>query len=151
MLIKILSVSLTFRCLVVNDFALSDLHRLLLIPKLRLSSVKPYLLLLQYCSIIESIILYCVTCYFTMLSCTNRNELFKITNSSSKIIGLSTPNLSAPIDTAIIHRKKYYSKKPYSRPLNSCFNLLPSGRRSTVTPQIKHALGKVLYPRPLEC
>ncbi len=53
------------------DHHVTDIHRrcqqrLLVIRKLRFFLVKPYFLLLLYCSIIESSILYCVTCYFTM-------------------------------------------------------------------------------------
>ncbi len=107
--------------------------------------MKPYFLLLLYRSIIESSILYCVTCYFTMLSCTNRNKLYRITNTSSKIIGLSTPNLSVLIDTAIIRRAKTIISNS-SHPLNSCFTLLPSGRRYKQLPQKKARLEKSFVP-----
>ncbi len=73
------------------DHRVTDIHRrcqqrLRVIRKLRFFSVKPYFLLLLYRSIIGSSILYCTTCYFTMLSCTNRNKLYRITNASSYII-----------------------------------------------------------------
>lgn len=54
-----------------------------------------------------------------MLSCTNRKKLLRITNISSKIIGLSTPNLLALIDTAIIRRANTVKKKILVIPLIS--------------------------------
>ncbi len=80
-----------------------------------------------------------------MLSCTNKNKLYRITNTSSKIIGLSTPNLSVLIDTAIIHRAKTIISNP-SHPLNSCFTLLPSGHRYKQLPPKKACLGKNVVP-----
>ncbi len=63
------------------------------------------------------------------ISADNINKLYRITNTSSKIIGLSIPNLSVLIDTAIIHRAKTIISN-LRHPLNySCFTPLPSGRR----------------------
>lgn len=123
-----------------------DIHRrcqqrLSVIRKLRSLSVKPHLLLLLYRSIIEPVLLYCATCYFTILSLTNRNKLLRITKTSSKIIGLPTPNLPALIDAATIRRANTIIQNP-SHPLNSCFTLLPSGRRYRQLHYKKSRLGK---------
>ena len=69
-------------------------QRLSAIRKLKGLYVAPHLLLLLYQSIIQPILLYCSTCFFTMLSVTNRAKLTCITNTAAKIIGLPTPNLT---------------------------------------------------------
>ncbi len=112
---------------------------------LKANSYKSIFFLLLYCSIIESSILYCATCSFTMLPCTNRNKLYRITKTSSKIIDLSTPNLSVVINTAIINRANTIISNP-SHPLNSCFTLLHSGRRYKQLPPKKARLGKSFVP-----
>lgn len=48
------------------------------IRKLRALSAKPHLLLLLYQSIIEPILRYCATCYFTTLTLSNTNKLLEI-------------------------------------------------------------------------
>lgn len=54
----------------------------------------PHLLLLLYKSIIQSILLYCSSCFYTMLSVSNRNKLLRITHIASKIVRSPTPNIS---------------------------------------------------------
>ena len=132
------------------DHHTTDTHkrcqqRLYPIRKLRSLSVKPHLLLLLYRSIIESILLYCATCYFTMFPLTNRNKLLQITKTSSKIIGLPTPNLPALIDTAITRKALTIAHNP-SHPLNPCFTLLPSGRRYRQLLCKKARFGKSFVP-----
>ena len=61
----------------------TDIHRrcqqrLYTIRTLRSFSVEPNHLLFLYCSIIKPTIMYCATCYFTMLPVTNTNKLLKI-------------------------------------------------------------------------
>lgn len=55
-------------------------------------------------NIIEPILLYCNTCYFSMLTFHNRNKLWKITSISSKLIGLPSPKQPSLTDTAATHR-----------------------------------------------
>ncbi len=99
-----------------------------IIRKLRALSIKPPLLLLLYRSIIESILLYCATGYFTMLPLNNKNKLLRVTHTCSKIIGLPTPSLPDLINDAII-RKSLHIAHDHHHPLHPYFTLLPSGRR----------------------
>ena len=111
----------------------TDIHkhcqqRLSAIRKLKALSVAPQFLLLLYKSIVQPVILYCSTCFYNMLTTSNKNTLTRITHHASKIIGLPTPNLSDLNNTAITRRALGIAHDP-SHPLNSSFVMLPSQRR----------------------
>lgn len=112
---------------------ITDIHkrsqqRLHALRKLSVLHVAPHLLLLLYKSIIQSILLYCSCCFYTMLSIPNRNKLLKITHTASKIICSPTPNISELNDKAIGRLAKSIVSNTY-HPLHHFFQLLPSGRR----------------------
>ena len=63
----------------------TDIHkrcqqRLSAIRKLKALSVAPQLLLLLYKSIVQPVILYCSTCFYNMLTTSNKNTLTRITH-----------------------------------------------------------------------
>lgn len=78
----------------VTDVYKRSQQRLHILRKLQALSVTPHLLLLLYTSIIQPILLYCSSCYFNMLSITNRNKLIKVTHTASKIIRLPITDFS---------------------------------------------------------
>ena len=103
-------------------------QRLYVIRRLRSLSVAPHLLLLLYKSIIQPVLLYCSTCFFTILSMPNRNKLYSITRIASKIIGLPTPTL-ADMNNKAITRLALSITNDTDHPLYRYFDLMPSGRR----------------------
>ena len=103
-------------------------QRLYVLRRLRSFSLDPKLLLLLYRSIIESLLTYCNTCFFPMLSVQNRNKLLKVSQAAAKIINHPVPLLSDLTDRAVL-RKAHAIVTDRTHPLNSCFQLLPSGRR----------------------
>lgn len=90
--------------------------------------VAPHLLLLLYKSIIQSILLYCSSCFYTMLSVSNRNKLLRISHIASKIIRSPTPNISE-LNIEAIARLARSIVSDTEHPLHNFFQLLPSGRR----------------------
>lgn len=115
------------------DYHIKDIHkrsqqRLHILRKLSSLYIAPHLLLLLYTSIIQPILLYCSTSFYTMLSVTNKNKLNKITHIASKIIHSPTPNISELNDRAIARLARTIITDP-EHPLNFHFTLLPSGRR----------------------
>lgn len=103
-------------------------QRLHVLRRLRSFQVDPQLLLFLYRSIIESLLTYCNTCFFPMLSVSNRNKLLKVAHVASKIIGLPTPSLSDLNGRATLRKARAIAADT-DHPLHSYFELLPSGRR----------------------
>ena len=103
-------------------------QRLYVIRRLSSFQLQPKYLLLLYRSIIESLLTYCGSCIYPLLSITNRNKLLKITRIASKIIGLPTPSLTKLTEHACL-RKALIIERDQDHPLNQLFECLPSGRR----------------------
>ena len=103
-------------------------QRLYVIRRLSSFQLQPKYLLLLYRSIIESLLTYCGSCIYPLLSITNRNKLLKITRIASKIIGLPTPSLTKLTEHACL-RKALIIERDQDHPLNQFFECLPSGRR----------------------
>ena len=120
-------------------------QRLSAIRKLKGLHVAPHLLLLLYQSIIQPILLYCSTCFYTMLSVTNRAKLTRITNTAAKIIGLPTPNLTE-LNNRSITRLANTIVQDITHPLNQYIIPLPSGRRYRTTRFRRARFGKSLIP-----
>ena len=111
--------------------------------------VAPHLLLSLYQSIVQAILLYCSTCFFTMLSVTNRAKLTRITNTAAKLIGLPTPNLTV-LNNRSITRIANSIAHDTTHPLKKYFNLLPSGRRYRTLRFKRARFGKSLVPAAID-
>lgn len=98
------------------------------IRKLRSLSVTPHLLLLLYKSIMQPILLYCLPCFFNLLTLVTKTKLFSITHIASKIISLLTPQLSDMNEKAKI-RGALTIANDTDHPIYRYFELLPSGRQ----------------------
>lgn len=88
----------------------------------------PHLLLFLYQSIIQPIFLFCSTCFFNMLSDTNRAKITRVTITAAEVIGLPTPNLSELNNMAIACIAFKIEQDP-SHPLYHHLTPLPLGRR----------------------
>ena len=128
-----------------TDIQKRSQQRLSAIRKLKGLYVAPHLLLLLYQSIIQPILLYCSTCFFTMLSVTNRAKLTRITNTAAKIIGLPTPNLTE-LNEKSINRLANSIVQDTTHPLHKYITPLPSGRRYRTLKFRRARLGKSLIP-----
>ena len=120
-------------------------QRLSAIRKLKGLYVAPHLLLLLYQSIIQPTLLYCSTCFFNMLSVTNRAKLTRITNTAAKIIGLPTPYLTELNSKSVTHLTNTIAQD-ITHPLNQYIIPLPSGRRYRTIKFRRTRLGKSLIP-----
>ena len=132
-----------------TDIQKRSQQRLSAIRKLKGLYVAPHLLLLLYQSIIQPILLYCSTCFFTMLSVTNLAKLTRITKTAAKIIGLPTPNLTE-LNNRSITRIANSIAQDTSHPLNKYINLLPSGRRYRTLKFNRARFRKSLVPAAIE-
>lgn len=128
-----------------TDIQKRSQQRLSAIRKLKGLYVAPHFLLLLYQSIIQPILLYCSTCFFTMLSVTNRAKLTRITNTAAKIIGLPTPNLTE-LNEKSINRLANSIVQDTTHPLHKYITPLPSGRRYRTLKFRRARLGKSLIP-----
>ena len=103
-------------------------QRMHIMRQLRSFYVDPKLILIQYVSLIQSLLSYCATCYYPSLSVENRNILLSVANTAAKIIGLPTTPLSELTQRALSKKARAVVSDP-AHPLYSNFELLPSERR----------------------
>ena len=86
------------------------------------------LLTIFYCAFIESILSFCLVCWFSNLSLKKKNSLKQIVRWSSRLIGEPQLNPEA-LYTRQLQRIAGSILRDGSRPLHKEFRLLPSGRR----------------------
>ncbi len=128
-----------------SDIQKRSHQRLSAIRKLKGLYVAPHLLLLLYQSIIQSILMYCSTCFFNMLSVKNKAKLTRITTTAHKIIGLPTPNLT-DLNNRATTLLAISIEQDITHPLNTHLIPLPSGRRHRALRCKRARFGKSLIP-----
>ena len=106
-------------------------QRLYVLRRLRSFNLAPKLLLNLYRSIIEPLLTYCSMIFLPALSVTEKNKLLKVSNTASKIINHPVPSVSEITERNLL-RKAHAVSGDDSHPLNSEFQLLPSGQRYRV-------------------
>ena len=106
-------------------------QRLHFLRKLRCFDVDVKLLKMFYSSFVQSILSFCMQCWYNSLNLQNKNKLIKIVNVSSKIVGtiLEHP-ASINEEKTLSHVQKIISDS--SHVLFNEYVLLPSGRRYKV-------------------
>ena len=107
------------------------MQRLYFLRRLRQFGVERHIMILFYRSFIESILTFCFISWFFSLSIGNKNKLSKIVNMSSKIIGQQQLNLSQLCESRVTGKGRAICSD-ISHPLNTEYELLPSGRRYRV-------------------
>jgi hypothetical protein len=103
-------------------------QRLFLLRKLRSFDVKQDILTAVYKSLIESVLTFNITSWFTLTSVKNKSKLSRIVNQGSKITG-KTQNQLSVLHSQAVKRKAHLITQDPTHPLHKSFQLLPSGRR----------------------
>jgi hypothetical protein len=103
-------------------------QRMYLMRKLKSFGVSPELLQTVYKSLIESLLMYNISCWFGHLSVQNRAKLDRIVRLAGRIIGIQQVSVSALYRKTVLRKAKRILADP-THPLFPEFRLLPSGRR----------------------
>ncbi len=106
-------------------------QRLFLLRKLRSFNVSKDILTVVYRSLIESVLTYNISSWYTFLSAKDKTKLSRIIKHASKITGTTQSSLS-DLHTQAVRRKATTIMHDPSHPLHTSFQLLPSGRRYRV-------------------
>ncbi len=103
-------------------------QRLHFLRVLRKNSLECKLLVSFYRSTIESVLVYCISVWYSSCTAADKKALQRIINTAQKITGCSLPSLESIARSHYLSRAKNIIKDT-SHPGHHLFNLLPSGRR----------------------
>ena len=120
-------------------------QRLYLLRKLRTFNVSTHVLTLVYQSLIESLLTFNISSWYSLLSSKHKTKLSRTVNQASKIIGAPQTPLSELYSRSVI-RKATLITEDSSHPLHHCFQLLPSGKRHKVPLARKNIYKKSFIP-----
>ena len=120
-------------------------QRLYLIRKLRSFGVSQHILITAYRSLVETVLSYNMTAWYGNLNVKNKNKLSKIVKIAGKLTGKPQKQLCDIFDRAV-NRKARKISGDASHPLNSAFELLPSGRRYRVPRASRNIYKKSFIP-----
>lgn len=106
-------------------------QRMYLLRKLKNFDVSESVLQKVYVSLIESVLLFNISVWFSHLTVKNKSRLARIVNTAGRLIGSKQRSLSELYQLSVYRKAvQIYSDK--SHPLNERFQKLPSGRRLKV-------------------
>ena len=120
-------------------------QRLHLLRKLKTFNVSKSILTLVYTSLIESILTFNISSWYSSLSTKHKTKLSRIVNQASKIIGSPQTQISELFNRSVIRKATLITEDP-SHPLHHSFQLLPSGRRYKVPLARKNVYKKSFIP-----
>lgn len=103
-------------------------QRMYLVRKLNSFGVDKYILEMVYRSLVESILSFNIVTWFGNLGVRDRNRINRIVKGASKVIGKLQKPISEIYKDSVFNKAKKIIADD-SHPMNSSFNLLPSGRR----------------------
>ena len=103
-------------------------QRMYFLRKMLSFSVNKIMLKMFYCAFIESVLTFCIICWFGNASEAQKNSVRKTVTLASKLIGIPLPTMESIYKERTI-TKAGSSVKNHSHPLATFFSLLPSGRR----------------------
>lgn len=112
-------------------------QRLFCLRKLAKFQVDRSLMKMFYCAFIESVISFCIICWYGNLSVNDKNSLGRIIRVSSKVAGVKLSSLDNIFITQVLKTAKSI-RKDGTHPLNQEYKLLPSGHRLAVPPATKN-------------
>ena len=113
--------------------------------KLRSFGVSCNVMELVYKSVIESLLSFNITVWFGNLSLANKNKLGRVVKNASKIVGKQQEEINSIYQRSI--RKKAASiVLDNLHPLNTQFEILPSGKRYRVPRCRKNIFKKSFIP-----
>ncbi|GAA6107961.1 thymidylate kinase isoform X1 [Tachysurus ichikawai] len=103
-------------------------QRLYFLRMLRKNNIESKLLVSFYRSTIESVLVYCISVWYSSCTAADKKALHKIVNTAQKITGCPLPSLESIAHSHYLSRAKNIIKDTF-HPGHHLFNLLPSGRR----------------------
>ena len=112
-------------------------QRLFCLRKLAKFQVDRSLMKMSYSAFIESVISFCIICWYGNLSVKDKNSLGRIVRVSSKVAGVKLSSLDDIFNTQVLKTAKSI-RNDGTHPLNQEYKLLPSGLRLTVAPATKN-------------
>ncbi len=116
-------------------------QRLHFLRVLRKNSLECKLLVSFYRSTIESVLVYCISVWYSSCTAADKKALQRIINTAQKITGCSLPSLESIARSHYLSRAKNIIKDT-SHPGHHLFNLLPSGRRYRSLRAKNHSLAE---------
>ena len=120
-------------------------QRLFLLRKLRSFNVSKDILTVVYRSLIESVLTYNISSWYTFLSVREKSKLSRIIKHASKITGTTQSSLSDLHTQAVSYKATSIIHDP-SHPLHNSFPLLPSGRHYRVPLARTNLVKKIIHP-----
>ena len=81
-----------------------------------------------YCAFIESVLTFCIVCWFGNASEAQKKSVRKTVTLASKLIGIPLPSMESMYKERTITKAGSIVRN-HNHPLASFFSLLPSGRR----------------------
>lgn len=124
-------------------------QRMFLIRKLRSFRVSQHILEMAYRGLVESILQFNITAWYGNLNVKDKNKLSKIVNTAGKVIGKSQRQLGDVFDKAVLRKARQISTDTL-HPLNSEFELLPSGRRFRVPRASRNIYKRSFIPHAIQ-
>ena len=112
--------------------------------KLKGFDVRKDIILTAYKKLIESVISFNITSWYSFLTSRCKGKLARIIKQASKITSIQQKQLS-DLHTQAVERKTNSILLDPSHPLHGCFELLPSGRRYRVPLAKNIARYKILH------
>ena len=111
----------------------TDDEELYLMRKLNSFNVSVRILTSFYRSFIESLLTFSFVCWFNGLSLKDKNSLYSIVKTCSKIIGVKQRDLRSLWEDQLVRKAKTIISHP-QHPLSYEFRVMPSGRRYVSPP-----------------
>lgn len=98
---------------------------------------------------VESILQFNITAWYGNLNVKDKNKLSKIVNIAGKVIVKSQRQLGDVFDRAVLRKARQISADTL-HPLNSEFELLPSGRRFRVPRASRNIYKRSFIPHAIQ-
>ena len=103
-------------------------QRLYFIRKLKNVHVDTVIMTMFYRSIVESVLSFCISCWYGNATLSDRKKLNKIVKCAQRLGCIDIKNVNVIYENAVASKLCKIMKNE-SHPLNTCFKLLPSQRR----------------------
>ncbi len=124
-------------------------QRMYFLKKLLSFNVESRILLMFYGAFIESIMTFCVICWYGNASEAQKRSLGKVVTTASKLLGTKLGSIESIYKGRVLNKANIilYDKR---HPLSYTFELLPSGRRYCVPRCTKNRLKLSFIPQAIK-
>ncbi|KAG7474480.1 RNA-directed DNA polymerase from transposon BS [Solea senegalensis] len=103
-------------------------QRLYFLRKLKQTSLPPSILTTFYRGVVESILTYCISTWYSSCSMSDKKALQRIIRGAERVIGVSLPSIEELFQSRC-KKRALTIVNDLLHPLNKLFELLPSGKR----------------------